>query len=118
MSAPVVYIDDEPALCRVYELVFRSFGKEIVTFIDPVAAIEYLRAHDASVVFCDHRMPRLSGLEVLAQVGPRFPFYLVTGDLDAAATLSAPGVCGVLAKPCRAEQMIDIVDQHEVRQGA
>lgn len=112
MNAPVVYIDDEPALCRVFEMILGARGVPIVTFTDPVAAVAYLQTHDAAVVFCDYRMRALSGLEVLERMGRPTPFYLVSGNLDVGAAANAPGVTGVLEKPFPAEDLIAIVARH------
>lgn len=111
MSAPVVYIDDEVALCRVFEMVLGARGVPIVAFTDPAAAVAYLNAHDVMVVFCDLRMPTMSGLDVLARLTRPVPFYLISGDLTASST-TAPGVTGTLAKPFPAERLIEIVDRH------
>jgi len=112
VSLPVVYIDDEPSLCRVFEMVLGARGMKIVTFTDPAAAIVYLNANDVAVVFCDYRMPKMSGLAVLAQMTRPAPFYLVSGDLAADACKSNPGVTGLLAKPFRAEELIALVKKH------
>lgn len=114
MNLPVVYIDDEPSLCRVFEMVLGARGMEIVTFTNPAAGLEYLNAHDVAVVFCDYRMPKMTGLEVLAQMTRKAPFYLVSGDLAADACASNPGITGLLAKPFRAEELIKLVNKHVV----
>ena len=83
-----------------------------MTFTDPVAAVAYLNAHDAVVVFCDYRMPAMSGLEVLARLRRPVPFYLISGDLWPSGAVAAPGVTGTLAKPFPAEQLIEIVERY------
>jgi two-component system, NtrC family, C4-dicarboxylate transport response regulator DctD len=112
MSAPVVYIDDEPALCRVFEMILGERGLAIVTFTDAGAAVEYLRTHEAAVVVCDLRMPSMSGLDVLARLERPVPFYLVSGSLELADFAERPGVTGVLEKPFPAEVLLEIVARH------
>lgn len=118
MSAPVVYIDDEAALCRVFEMLLSARGIPIVTFTDAAAAVAYLNAHDAVVVFCDLRMPTMSGLDVLARLSRPVPFFLVSGDLWPTASTAAPGVTGTLAKPFPAEQLIEIVERLRATEGS
>lgn len=112
MSLPVVYVDDERSLCRVFEMILGARGVPIVTFTDATEAVAYLTANAVAIVFCDYRMPKLSGLDVLAQMGQSVPFYLVSGDLDAAGCANVAGVTGVLAKPFRAEALIALVAEH------
>jgi len=112
VSAAVVYIDDEVALCRVFEMVLGTRGIPVVTFTDATAAVAYLNAHDAIVVFCDFRMPTMNGLEVLARLSRPVPFYLISGDLSASTAASTPGVTGTLAKPFPAEQLIELVERY------
>jgi two-component system chemotaxis response regulator CheY len=112
VSLPVVYIDDEPSLCRVFELILDARGIEIATFRDPVAAIAYLNDRDVAVVFCDYRMPKMTGLTVLAKMTRPAPFYLVSGDLAAEECKSTAGVTGLLAKPFRPEELVALVEKH------
>lgn len=111
MTAPVVYIDDEAALCRVFEMVLSARGIPIMTFTDAAAAVAYLNTHEAIVVFCDLRMPTMSGLDVLARLSRPVPFFLISGDLSPSGKTPAVGVTGTLAKPFPAEELIEIVER-------
>jgi DNA-binding NtrC family response regulator len=117
MTAPVVYIDDEVPLCRVFEMVLCTRGIPIVTFTDAAAAVAYLNENDAVVVFCDLRMPTMSGLDVLARLTRPVPFFLISGDLSPTGA-NTPGVTGTLAKPFRAEELIEIVERIRNSRGA
>lgn len=112
MSLAVVYIDDEPSLCRVFEMVLGSRNVPIATFTDAEAAIRYLEENGAAVVFCDYRMPKMTGIDVLSKLTRSMPFYMVSGDLDSGGCAEAPGVTGVLAKPFCAEELLEIVARH------
>ncbi len=109
---PVVYIDDEELLCRVFKRVLASCGSPVVTFTEPEAAIAYIHEHPPAVVICDYRMPSLTGLQVLERLAPGIPFYLVSGNLGVASLRSHPGVTGALTKPFRPEALLDIVQLH------
>ena len=106
---PIVYIDDEPMLCRVFQRILEGAGAEVVTFTDPEAAIAYLRDHEAAVIICDYRMPSLTGLELLDRIRPGAPFFLVSGDLAITSAKADPRITGILAKPFRAELLLDTV---------
>jgi len=111
----VVYIDDEPALCRATRMVFElmEIPVPIETFTDPFAALEFIRIQHVLLVICDYRMPGLSGLELLERIERDIPFYVVSGDLDVTRwTDGNPRVTGVLAKPYRPERLLEIVHAH------
>jgi two-component system C4-dicarboxylate transport response regulator DctD len=113
VSAQVVYVDDEALLCRAFQLLLRKAAIDVTTFTDPAAALAHLVTHPAAVIFCDYRMPRMSGLDLLEALPGATPFYVVSGDLDAAEWVAKnPRVTGVLAKPFRAERIVEIVSQH------
>lgn len=109
MSAPVVYIDDEPMLCRAFRAVMSSAEIPVETFTDPLEALEYIGSHEVAVVFCDYRMPQLSGLQVLARVPEHVAFVLVSGDLDVATSAGQNGrVDRVLSKPYRPDDLLSV----------
>lgn len=106
----IVFIDDEPALCRVFTRVLARLDT-VVAFSDPRAAVAHLAGHAAAVVVCDYRMPGLTGFDVLREVRPGTPFVMISGDLDA-ADFARPAVAGVsafLSKPLRPDDLLSIV---------
>ncbi|MBK6518589.1 MAG: response regulator [Polyangiaceae bacterium] len=106
----VVYIDDEPVLCRVFARLLTRSGLTVVTFSDPVEAMAYLRTHEVPVVVCDYRMPELSGLQVIDGLERAGAFFIVSGDLDAEALVSGhPRVTGLLTKPFRPEVLVGAI---------
>lgn len=71
-----------------------------------------------AICFCDLRMPRLSGIELLlrCKAEPRLramPFVLVSSstDLDTAAQAVAAGASGYLVKPFQADQVRPHLDR-------
>ncbi|MBX7080386.1 MAG: response regulator [Nannocystaceae bacterium] len=113
MTARVVYVDDEAMLCRAFRLLMRRTSVEVETFTDPALALAYLCSHDATVIFCDYRMPRMNGLQLLEALPGTTPFYVVSGDLDAAQWVADnPRVSGVLPKPFLADRIAAIVQRH------
>lgn len=105
----VVYIDDEPLLCKAMRSLLSGATVDVVTFVDPHEALVYLAEHPVDLVICDYRMPGLSGLDVLAQLPRPIPFYLVSGELEAP---QPEGVLGVLDKPFPIAKLLEIVRRH------
>ncbi|MBK9037194.1 MAG: response regulator [Myxococcales bacterium] len=113
MSAPVVYIDDEPLLCRAIEAILGRAGIAVVTFTDPLAGLAYVQANAVAVVLCDYRMPHLDALGLLQRLERDLPFYVVSGELDMTSwTASEPRITGVVPKPFPAERILEIARAH------
>lgn len=77
----VVYLDDEPELCELFEDLFASADIEVKTFTDPVRAVEAVQRERPDLFFVDFRLPGTTGIEVAQQVGPGEK-YLITGELS------------------------------------
>lgn len=108
MSSPIVFIDDEPIMCRAFSLALRRLGREVKTFTDPNEALAFLESSERpAVVVCDYRMPRLTGLEVRERLPTDLPFILISGDLAIAETASqGRGLTAFLAKPFPPEDLL------------
>ena len=72
MKLRVLIVDDEaPARQRIEGLLRADGNAEIVGSIgDPDRAIDAIRGDTTDLVFLDVQMPRLSGFDVIQQVGP------------------------------------------------
>lgn len=100
MRGTVVYIDDEPAICRIVQLRIGAAGLPVETFTDAREALDWIAGHPVRCVLCDQRMPLMSGLEVRDRLSKELPFWLVTGDLSVRDDLGGrSGIRGVLRKP-------------------
>lgn len=110
MSLPIVYVDDEQLLCRVFHTVLRRTGLPVHTFTDPNEALAFIRENRVCVIVCDYRMPQMTGLELLDRIEADVPFILVSGDLGVTRwTEGNPRVRGVLTKPFRPEHLLDLI---------
>ena len=104
----VVYIDDEPALCRIFERLLTRAGIETRTFTDPLEGLQYINEHPPQVVLCDQRMPTISGTALFEALEVDVRFVLISGDLTA-ADAAPKGMVAVLPKPVSPETLIETV---------
>lgn len=81
MSLKVVYLDDEPELCTLFEEMFSSGNVIIKTFVDANAAIDYVRINPPDIIFLDYRLRQTTGVQVAIKMDNLIPKILVTGDL-------------------------------------
>lgn len=104
----VVYIDDEPMICRLVERILTRLEVDVRTFVSPEEAVAYVQEHPPALVICDYRMPTMNGLEVFAALGSEAPFVLISGDLQVHDAADS-GVTEVVAKPIRPEELMALV---------
>jgi two-component system chemotaxis response regulator CheY len=110
----VLVVDDDVVSRMVLMHLIDSCGKfDIVEAEDGADAWRQLEAGlRPAICFCDLRMPRLSGMELLQRMKatPEFsamPFVLVTSatDKDTVAEATSSGAAGYIVKPFQAEQV-------------
>lgn len=110
----VLVVDDDVVSRMVLMHLIDGCGKfDIVEADDGADAWRQLEGGlRPAICFCDLRMPRMSGLELLQRVKERddtacMPFVLVTSatDKDTVQQAAALGVAGYIVKPFQAEQV-------------
>jgi FixJ family two-component response regulator len=122
-ASPVVHVvDDDVAVCRALDSLFRSVGLQSRSY---GAAREFVDAAVADLPGCivlDVRMPGIGGLEFqeqLGELGIRLPVILMTGHGDVPMSVRAmkAGAVDFLPKPFRDQDMLDAVASAIVRDG-
>jgi response regulator RpfG family c-di-GMP phosphodiesterase len=113
----VLYVDDEPALCRAFTRIFHERGDlQIVAVGSPDEALTLLGREPFDVIVSDLRMPGMSGLELLATARRRAPDarrLLVSGYADFESALDAindVGIDRLLTKPWQNEEVRGAID--------
>jgi two-component system, chemotaxis family, chemotaxis protein CheY len=109
----VLLVDDEPQVMLTVREMLRDMGVvNVHTAKDGREALEFLAAHEEKMhlVLTDWNMPRMSGIELLAQVraaDPEMAFLFLTGRADRESVMAAgeQGVNAYLKKPFSAEQL-------------
>jgi CheY-like chemotaxis protein len=104
----VLIVEDDPAVVRVLRSALGTFQREhvfrIAVAADGAEALATLERAQFDLVLLDMYMPRMTGLEVLAQMrrlNVRSPVLMMTGnnDAQAAAEALAAGIFAYIPKP-------------------
>ena len=110
----VLFVDDEQRVLNSMRIMFRkSFELHFAT--NGKDALEIIEREDIDVIVADHRMPEMTGVEVLTQVrslSPRTVRILLTGyaDLDAVeGSINDGEVFRFLTKPCAPNQLRETI---------
>jgi CheY-like chemotaxis protein len=111
----ILVIEDEEALRRLLETLFRGAGYAVATAADGRQALDYLaRAEPPRVILLDLRMPVLDGWGFRRQQleDPRLaaiPVVVVASDADAARDAGWFDAAAYLLKPVAIEQLLRAV---------
>ena len=112
----VLFIDDEPQICRFAQKILPRLGYQVSTCTNPLEALELLVPDQCrfNLVVTDLTMPNLTGLELahrIRSVHPRLPILLTSGLPGGwtAERLEQVGVNGLLTKPINVQSLAGAV---------
>src|SRR5208283_3707130 len=113
--APVVHvIDDDEALRDSIRMFLANEGLDVRTYASADAFLATLDLPAAGCVVTDVRMPGMSGMDLLVEIGRQglaLPVIVVTGHADVPLAVRAMkrGAVDLLEKPFQGEELIDAV---------
>ena len=64
----VLVVEDEPQILRLIELELKYEGYDVVTSVDGLQAVKFVKEHNPDLILLDCMLPSLSGEEVCKQV--------------------------------------------------
>ena len=105
MSTPtLLVVDDEARILSAISRSLRREGWRVLTAGTPADALRLLGEHAIDAVLSDHKMPRMSGLDVLEAAAARRPSaarLLISGwpDEIPPGRLAALGIRALIPKP-------------------
>lgn len=115
-EARILFVDDEPAYCRI----FRSKILQDPRFLVETAnsgneALTLLKSFPADIVFADLSMPLMSGLELLVEIKNQYPAIFVlmlTSDDSTSQVVKAmkSGAYDYLLKPLDFEMILHSIE--------
>ncbi len=102
--AKILIVDDEKGIRRTLREILEYEGYEVNEAQDGIEGLNELKLNNYDVVFLDIKMPRMDGLEVLAQVvklKPDLPIIMISGhgDMETAVKAVKDGAFDFIAKP-------------------
>ena len=114
----VLLVDDDPRLRKSGGRLLESLGCRVVLAKDGREGVERFQEHhdELTLVLLDMVMPNMSGhaaFEAMRAIDDRVPIILCSGHADAAVVraMLARGLTGILPKPYRFVQLIELVEE-------
>jgi diguanylate cyclase (GGDEF)-like protein/PAS domain S-box-containing protein len=107
----ILVVDDDKIVARTLEEELKTEGYHILTANSGAEALDLLAIEQVQVIFSDHRMPSMTGVELLSRVSeiyPRIVRIMLTAHADIETVTSAVNsghVQHILYKPWDSEQL-------------
>jgi response regulator RpfG family c-di-GMP phosphodiesterase len=107
----VLIVDDEPSMRKLLAAMLADSGVACGTAASGEEALRVLEQEEVTAILADLHMPRLSGMQLLMEVRPRYPdlaFIVVTGEDDVRVGIEAMrnGADDYLVKPLQPEVVL------------
>ena len=115
MSAPVLVVDDDPAIREAVRDVLEGVGIPVETASDGAAALDMVLRQVPRLVLLDMRMPVMDGwafAHALRERGQAPPVVVMTAAADARRWAEEIGAIGVVPKPFAVSELISAVERH------
>ena len=114
MSLAILIIDDEPHLPHQLARFLRKHTYEILLAPDGEAGLREVRNNTVDLVLLDLRLPRVGGLEVLAEIrklDEEVPVVILTayGDVQTAVAAMKLGAADYLLKGFDLEELLLVI---------
>jgi len=115
-GGPVLVIDDDKAICSLFEDAISMWEMKCDSVCDPIAALDCLKMNEYDVVFIDVYLPVISGLELIPQIAkycPSSKIIIMTGHADKEIAIKALrlGAFDFLEKPFEAQILYHVLQR-------
>ncbi len=113
----LLLVDDEPANLKSLQRLFRSENYKISTAKDGLDALNILTHQPVDIIITDHKMPNMTGLELLKEVRIRYPHIIritLTGQTETSEIIGAineGAVYSFVTKPWNDENLKSLVKE-------
>lgn len=106
MSKIICLIEDNVSVNKLFTLILKKEGYEVVSFIDGNSFIEWAKTNNASLIVMDIILPDINGIDLLKQLRQnenytKVPVIAATGMASEARiqNLTNSGFTNVITKP-------------------
>ncbi|UXP32557.1 response regulator [Reichenbachiella agarivorans] len=111
----LLYVDDEVANLNVFRIAFKR-KYDVTTAGSAEEGMELLANEKYDIIVCDHRMPGMTGVEMLAKVSDEYPHMIriiiseYINDEIIRHAMKSYNLDGSMGKPWDAGELIAIIE--------
>jgi two-component system response regulator (stage 0 sporulation protein F) len=108
----VIIADDDGDIRRTLAEILEIEGYDVLEARDGREALELCEEHRAALVLLDHRMPELTGAQVVAELRARdirSRIVLMTADRHVEDIARSAGIAHYIAKPFSVDSLLDLI---------
>jgi CheY-like chemotaxis protein len=117
MAASILIVDDDDTIRELLQLHLRNAGYAVQVAEDAVQAGHLVLRQPPDLIISDVNMPHMDGFEFIAAVRadnslPYIPVIFLTSEEEGETRGKELGAVGYVAKPIRADRLLDLVAKH------
>jgi two-component system sensor histidine kinase ChiS len=116
MRKKILFIDDDPTVLLISEIMLKDLGYDVITADGGVIGIELLKTNNIDLILLDLMIPDIYGLDVLKYIKEteefkNIPVIMQTGitDSNEINTAYKLGAAYILLKPYNKEDLKDTI---------
>jgi len=113
-----LFIDDDFFTLETYQKILSLYGHQALLAETGEKGLKLAREASPEIIFLDRQMPDMDGFAILKQlraddVTADIPVIMVTASRDEFANRAKrEGAQGFAAKPLRAKQLVDLIEEY------
>ena len=117
MAASILVVDDDENIRELLRLHLSAAGYDVHVARDAISAGYMVLRHPPDLIISDVNMPHMDGFEFIAAVRadnslPYIPVIFLTSEEEGEIRGKELGAVGYVAKPIRADRLLDLVAKH------
>ena len=119
ISRSIIVVDDELELVSLFKAFLKNEGYDVVSFTDPVLALEYYKETAAkhSLIITDLRMPGICGVDLaksIREIDSKIKIFLMTAfetkDLEDRDDFKNARIDRLIQKPVRFSELREMIN--------
>jgi DNA-binding response OmpR family regulator len=119
ISRSIIVVDDELELVSLFKAFLKNEGYDVVSFTDPVLALEYYKETAAkhSLIITDLRMPGICGIDLaksIREIDSKIKIFLMTAfetkDLEDRDDFKNARIDRLIQKPVRFSELREMIN--------
>lgn len=114
----ILLVDDEHRSRLHVANFLRKLGHMVMEASDGREALELFPSHEFDLILTDHRMPRMSGLELLQEIrslapvhDPHMVVFTAYGDMQNTVMAMRAGASDYLLKPLNIDELVTMIER-------